>query len=311
MSEPAAKRQKLTSASNPTTTRLRELLAQERCHQVPCCFDALSAKLVARAGFDISFMSGFCVAGVHGHPDTQLISYAEMATQLSSICAATPDMPIIGDGDNGYGNSVNVKHTVRGYARCGAACIMIEDQVMPKRCGHTKGKMVVDRAEAIMRVRAACDARDEGADILVMARTDARGTHSLDEAIERCRAFRAAGADLTFLEAPLTIAEMERYCREVNGPKMANMIEGGKTPVLPLDRLQRMGYAIAVYPLTLMSAAMRGMTEALQLLRQVKPTDPTLLPFEEVKDVVGFNAYYREEDRYKADETETETTAEG
>eukprot|EP00937_MAST-01D_sp_MAST-1D-sp2_P000028 g28.t1 len=297
--EREAKRPRPCADAQSAAAQLRALLAKAKCYQVPCCSDALGAKLIQRAGFEICFMSGFCVAAVHGHPDTQLIAGGEMSTQLTDICTTTT-LPVIGDGDNGYGNAVNVKHTVRRYARAGAACIMIEDQVQPKRCGHTRGKGVVSRAEAVARVRAAADARDEGADILVMARTDARGTHGIDEAIARCVEFRAAGADVTFLEAPLSEAEMERYCREVSGPKMANMIEGGKTPVLPLSRLQAMGFNIAVYPITLLSAAIKAMDAALQLLRQEKPADPLLCEFEHVKDVVGFNKYYEEEERYKA-----------
>ena len=148
---------------------------------------------------------------------------------------------MIGDGDTGFGSAQNIKRTVHGYARAGFAAIMLEDQVAPKRCGHTEGKSVVGRDEALTRIRAAVDARDEGAGILIMARTDARACISLEEAIERCRMFREIGADITFLEAPLDEAEMRRYCEEVDGPKMANLIEGGKTPNLPPRQLEAAG----------------------------------------------------------------------
>ena len=155
-------------------------------------------------------------------------------------------IPLIGDGDTGFGSAQNIKRTVQGYARAGFAAIMLEDQVAPKRCGHTEGKSVVGRDEALTRIRAAVDARNAGADILIMARTDARACVSLDEAISRCQQFRAIGADITFLEAPLNEDEMRRYCAEVDGPKMANLIEGGRTPLLPPaqlegDRLQDRG----------------------------------------------------------------------
>jgi len=200
----------------------------------------MSARLIEDAGFSVGFMSGFAVSAARlGMPDTGLISYAELADQGSNICRAV-SIPMIGDGDTGFGSAQNVKRTVQGYARAGFAAIMLEDQVAPKRCGHTEGKAVVGRDEAAMRIQAAVDARDAGAEILIMARTDAR-IDGLDEAIARCRLFRQIGADITFLEAPTSEAEMRRYCAEVDGPKMANMIEGGKTPLLPFPELQAIG----------------------------------------------------------------------
>jgi 2-methylisocitrate lyase-like PEP mutase family enzyme len=152
---------------------------------MPCCWDALSARLIERAGFPLTFMSGFAVSAARlALPDTQLISYAEMLDQGRSICDAV-QIPVIGDADTGYGNAVNVKRTVTGYARAGFAAAMIEDQLAPKRCGHTRGKDVVSRGEAIARIQAAVDARDEGAGVLILARTDAAAVHGLDEAIAR------------------------------------------------------------------------------------------------------------------------------
>src|SRR6187397_3329068 len=146
-------------------------------------------------------------------PDAGLISYGELADQGANICQSV-SIPMIGDGDTGFGSSQNVKRTVQGYARAGFACIMLEDQVAPKRCGHTEGKAVVGRDEALMRIRAAVDARNAGTDILIMARTDARACISLEEAILRCRLFREIGADITFLEAPLNEDEMRQYCSQ-------------------------------------------------------------------------------------------------
>ena len=200
---------------------------------MPGCHDAMSARLVEEAGFQLGFMSGFAVSADRlAMPDTGLISYGELVEQGQSICRAAPDTPFIGDGDTGFGSAQNIKRTVQGYAGAGFAGIMLEDQVAPKRCGHTEGKSVVGRDEALTRIQAAVDARDDGADILIMARTDARACVDLEEAIERCRQFRKIGADITFLEAPLGTDEMRRYCHEVDGPKMANLIEGGKTPLL-------------------------------------------------------------------------------
>ena len=188
--------------SSPAVNKLCAMLQSHGTLSFPCCYDGLSARLIERAGFALSFMSGFAVSAVRlGLPDTGLISYGEMLDQGQSICSCV-SMPIIGDGDTGYGNPVNVKRTVRGYAAAGFAAIMIEDQEWPKRCGHTRGKRVVAREEAVFRVRAAVDAREEGAGILILARTDALATDGLEEALWRARAFSDAGADILFVEAP-------------------------------------------------------------------------------------------------------------
>jgi 2-methylisocitrate lyase-like PEP mutase family enzyme len=220
-----------------------------------------------------------------------------MVDQGRQICGAV-EIPVLGDADTGYGNPMNVKRTVAGYARAGFACAMIEDQLAPKRCGHTRGKEVVPRVEALQRVRAAVDAREEGADILVMARTDARATDGFDEALDRCLAFRDLGADIVFFEAPRSESEMEALCRAIPGPKMANMVEGGDTPLLPPERLEALGYQIAAYPLTLLSTAIAAMERALDDLRAGRTPD-SLLSFEGLRERVGFGEYERELDRYR------------
>jgi 2-methylisocitrate lyase-like PEP mutase family enzyme len=278
--------------------RLRALLARPGIITMPGCHDAISARLVEEAGFELGFMSGFAVSAARlGMPDTGLISFGELVDQGQNICRAV-SIPLIGDGDTGFGSAQNVKRTVEGYARAGFAAIMLEDQVAPKRCGHTEGKSVIGREEALMRIRAAVDARDAGAGILVMARTDARACISLDEAIVRCREFRTIGADITFLEAPLDEAEMRRYCAEVDGPKMANLIEGGKTPLLPPPLLESIGYKIAVYPLTMLNVAIQGMRAALRDLKEGRVA-AAAMDFEALKAAVGFPAYYAEEARYR------------
>ncbi len=288
------------SASRAET--LRRLLARPEIAVMPCCFDALSAKLVAQAGFEVTFMSGFAVSAARlGLPDTGLISYAEMLDTGRSICAATA-IPVIGDGDTGYGNAVNVKRTVKGYAQAGFAAVMIEDQVWPKRCGHTRGKAVVERGEAVARIRAAVDAREElrdaGGDILILARSDARGTDGLDEGLRRVEAFTKAGADILFLEAPKSEEEMRAFCRATDRPTLANMLEQGETPILPPAVLQEIGYSLAAYPLTLLSAAMKAMQDALAAFRRGEhPKD--LLDWQTLREVIGFDAYYEEEERYR------------
>ncbi|MFQ6022382.1 MAG: oxaloacetate decarboxylase [Acidiferrobacterales bacterium] len=277
--------------------KLRKLLAKPGLLVMPGCYDAISAKLIERAGFELLFMSGFAVSGARlGMPDTGLISYGEMVDQGRNICRAV-SIPVIGDGDTGFGNALNVKRTVQGYADAGFACIMIEDQIAPKRCGHTRGKTVVSCDEALMRLRAAVDARDEGADILIMARTDARATDGLEEGITRTRAFAELGADITFLEAPTSEQEMAEYCRSVPGAKMANLIEDGDTPLLSPDKLEAIGYKIAVYPLTLLNASILAMQETLRSLKNGQEPE-RLLRFDELKKAVGFPDYYAGEQRY-------------
>ena len=278
--------------------RLRGLLKRTEILVMPGCHDAMSARLVEEAGFEVAFMSGFAVSAARlGMPDTGLISYGELVDQGQNMCYAV-SIPLIGDGDTGFGNAQNVKRTVRGYARAGFACVMLEDQVAPKRCGHAEGKAVVGRDEAALRIRAAVDARDAREDILIMARTDARACVGLDEAIARCQMFRELGADITFLDAPTSEEEMRRYCDAVEGPKMANLIEGGKTPVLSPGQLQAIGYRIAVYPLTLLNVSIHAMRQALRSLLAGQLA-PDAMGFEELKGAVGFPGYYAEEARYR------------
>lgn len=291
-------------ATNQTTPpisaadKLRALLAKPEMMVISACYDALTAKLIEAAGMPATFMSGFGVAATRlALPDTGLISYGEMVEQGRNICGAV-DIPVLGDGDTGFGNPLNIKRTVRGYHQVGFACVMIEDQVMPKRCGHTDGKQVVRRKEALQRIQAAVDARSVGADILIMARTDARAVHGLDEAIARCNDFMDMGADITFLEAPQTEEEMYIYCKDVPGPKMANLVEHGKTPLLSHNALEQMGYKIAVYPLTLLNASVAAMQQALKCLKKGN-TVSGLMDFKTLQKIVGFNDYDDELDGYR------------
>jgi 2-methylisocitrate lyase-like PEP mutase family enzyme len=282
--------------------RLRALLSGPDLLLMPCCFDALSARLIERAGFRLTFMSGFAVSAARAAlPDTGLLSYAEMLDQGRAILEAV-SIPVIGDGDTGYGNPVNVRRTVEGYARAGFAGIMIEDQLAPKRCGHTAGKEVVGRGEALARMRAGVDARAEaGADILIVARTDARATLGLEEALWRMQAFADLGADILFLEAPRSEAEMEAFCRRVPGARMVNMLEEGVTPVLSPARLAEIGYGIAAYPLTLLNSAVYAMQEALADLKAGR-TPKRRVDFAAIREIVGFDAYDRTLDRYRGEE---------
>lgn len=281
---------------------LRRILETPGLHQGPACFDALSAKLVEKAGFQFCFMSGFSVSAVRlALPDVGLISYGEMVDQGSQITGAV-SIPVIGDGDNGYGNALNVKRTVRGYIRAGFAGILLEDQVSPKACGHTRGRKVVSREEAVVRIKAAVDARKESsADIIIIARTDARQAVSLEESLWRVQAFADAGADVLFIDALASKTEMQAFCNIFpQVPKMANMLEGGgKTPILSPMELEEIGFKIVSYPLSLLGVSIRAMKDALSALKSGRIPPPATLPsFEEIKDIIGFNDYYEEEKCY-------------
>lgn len=287
----------MTHSKSPAD-HLRALLATGDLITMPCCFDALSAKLIEQEGFGLTFMSGFATSAARiGEPDLGLISYGEVLDQARNITDAV-SIPVIGDGDTGYGNAMNVRRTVTGFAKAGCAAVMIEDQLAPKRCGHTKGKEVVGRNEAFDRIKAAVDARDAGADILILARTDARHQHGLAEAIDRAAKFKELGADILFVEAPKSIDEMRTLCAELPGPKMANIVEGGETPDLSPEELKEIGYQIAAYPLSLMAAAMKAMVECLQTMKAGQPRTDKLMDWAELRERIGFDQYYKESEHY-------------
>ncbi|KAL9436664.1 hypothetical protein AB3S75_022670 [Citrus x aurantiifolia] len=281
---------------------LRQILELPGVHQGPACFDALSAKLVEKSGFSFCFTSGFSISAARlALPDTGFISYAEMVDQGQLITQAV-SIPVIGDGDNGYGNAMNVKRTVKGYIKAGFAGIILEDQVSPKACGHTRGRKVVSREEAVMRIKAAVDARKEsGSDIVIVARTDSRQALSLEESLRRSRAFADAGADVLFIDALASKEEMKAFC-EISPlvPKMANMLEGGgKTPILNPLELEELGFKLVAYPLSLIGVSIRAMQDALTAIKGGRIPSPGSMPsFEEIKETLGFNTYYEEEKRY-------------
>ena len=285
--------------SNPKATKLRELISSGVFLPMPCCFDALSGKMIEQAGFNLTFMSGFAASASRiGAPDLGLMSYGEVVDHARNITDAT-SIPLIADGDTGYGNAMNVIRTVSGLAKAGCAGVLIEDQLAPKRCGHTPGKEVVGREEAFDRIKAAVDARENGDDILIMARTDANHTYGLTEALERAQKFHDLGADILFVEAPKNEEEMKQICSELPGCKMANIVEGGLTPNIPMTELNEMGYQIAAYPLTLLSASMRAMKNALANLKSDTPRDNDILNFSELRDIIGLEEYYEISSQYE------------
>ncbi len=277
--------------ANPMADRLRALIARGVLIKMPCCFDALSAKLVEQAGFDLTFLSGFGASASRlGEPDTGLMSYGEVLDQARNAMHPLT-IPMMADGDTGHGNPMNIMRTVRGFARSGCAAVMIEDQVAPKRCGHTQGKSVVNRSEAFERIHAAVEGRASH-DILILARTDARREHGLDEALARAAAFAKIGADILFVEEPYSIEEMATICNTIEGVHMANMLEGGQTPILPPAQLEELGFSIAAYPITLLSAAMKAMNAALADLAAGRSAQEHLLDFADLREQIGFDDYH-------------------
>jgi 2-methylisocitrate lyase-like PEP mutase family enzyme len=270
----------------------------------PAAYDGISARLTEEAGFDFAFMSGFSVsAALLGKPDVGLATFTEMLEQGRHMNEATRSLPIIGDADTGYGDVMNVKRTVAGYAAAGFAGILIEDQEWPKSCGHVGRKTVVSREEAFARIKAACDARDESpyGNIVIVARTDARQAISFEEALLRCHEFAKAGADVVFIDALETKAEMRTFCvamRTVGVYTMANMLEGGgKTPILTPEELEEMGFSLCAFPLSLLGASIAGMQSALEGLKRGEISSQ-LPSFSKLQEIVGFPEYFEEAKTY-------------
>jgi 2-methylisocitrate lyase-like PEP mutase family enzyme len=278
-------------------TTLRELLAGPEPVLAPGAYDALSARLAEQAGFGAVYMTGFgASASLLGRPDVGLLSFGEMADQARRIVQAV-GVPVIADADDGYGNPLNVRRTVREYEAAGVAALHIEDQVAPKRCGHLAGKDVIPAAEMVEKVRAAVDARS---DLLVIARTDARAVEGLDAALARARAYRDAGADVLFVEAPEDEAEVEAVAAAFpDTPLLFNWADGGRTPPLGLDRIRELGFSLVLFPLTALFAAAQAVRDTFARLRAEGTPSPALR-FGEFTDLVGLPEYERLEERYAA-----------
>ncbi len=270
------------------TTLFKRLIESSEILLLPGVHDALSARIGAQAGFKAMTGGGYSAsATLLGQPDTSQLSLTEMADHYARICDVI-DVPFLGDGDTGFGNVTNAARTVRVYERAGLAGMFIEDQVFPKRCGHMSGKAVIPAEEMIAKLKSALDARRDP-DFVIMARTDAVAVHGLDDALERMELYREAGADLLFVEAPRTADEMRRICTELDGPNLANMIEGGATPVLPLKELTEIGYAVVTYPVAatfVVAKAVRGLMNYLAANGTTVGFDPEMLRFDDFNDII-------------------------
>ena len=280
---------------------LRRLLKEEEILLAPGCFNALSARLIEQAGFKAIYVSGAAVAGNFlGYPDIGLTTMSEMLENARNIVRVT-SLPVICDADTGFGNAINMMRTVREFESAGLAGIQIEDQVMPKKCGHTEGKLLISKAEMVQKVKAAVDARQDP-DFVLVVRTDAIAVNGLDDALDRALAYQEAGADVVFVEAPRTLEEMRRVCGTIKAPLLANMVEGGgKTPILPLQELKEMGYKMVIYPVSTHMAAIKAMQEVLAVLKQDGTTArcaSQMVPFQEMFEVVGRSKFVALEKKY-------------
>ncbi|QCC50152.1 isocitrate lyase/PEP mutase family protein [Halapricum salinum] len=284
-------------------TELRRLLDQPEITVFPGAYDTMSAKLAEQAGFETVFTSGFSIAATQlGLPDLGLMTASENVDRIRRITESI-SIPLVADMDTGYGNALNVRRTIGECIDAGVAGAILEDQQWPKRCGHMDEKRVVPTDEHVRRIRAAADVREErDSDFLLIGRTDAREPHGLDEAIERGRAYERAGADVVFVEAPQSREELERIATAFDAPTFANMIEGGKTPVLSADELDDLGFDIVVYPLTALFAMTRAVREAYEALATHGTTDAVeTVTFAQFEDVLGTESY-RERQREYAEE---------
>lgn len=284
----------------------KEKLASGKIMITPSVYDALSAKIAQEAGITCLVMGGYAVAASRlAKPDIGWLSLTEMARALKEIADAT-DLPLIGDGDTGYGNAMNVIRTVQEFERTGASCMFLEDQAWPKRCGHMDGKQVIDAAEHAQKIRAACDARVDK-NFLIMARTDSRAIYGLDDAIERGKMYADAGAELLFIEAVRDRSEIEKVARAFEGSGtyiVANMIEGGKTPIIPAAELEQMGYSIVFWPCTLPYLISKVLYDAFSALQKDGTTAAIadqMIDFPRFNHFIGLDDYKELEKKYKVD----------
>jgi 2-methylisocitrate lyase-like PEP mutase family enzyme len=289
---------------------LAKLIRSGKFVSAPGVYDMISARIADAMGFDALYMTGYGVTASHlGLPDAGLASYTDMVSRVGQIAQGTRT-PLIADGDTGYGGLLNVQHTVRGYEAAGAAGIQLEDQEVPKKCGHTLGRRVVPLADMVMKIEVAVESRSSP-DFLIVARTDARTTLGLDEALRRAEAFARAGADILFIESPESEAEMTRIGKAFDLPLLANMVEGGRTPVLPQKQLAEIGYRIAIYPalgFLAAGAALKQVYTALQRDGGSHKVTDSLYDFGEFSRLMGFEAVWEFDRLHAVEEANDKST---
>ena len=271
------------------TTILRQLLAGKNIVVTPGAHDALTAKIIEKTGFPAVYMTGYGQAASHlGKPDVGLLTMTEMVARAANIVEAV-SIPVIADADTGFGNAVNVMRTVREYEKAGVAAIQLEDQVAPKKCGHMTGRQVVSKEEMVGKIKAAVDARRDE-DLVIIARTDARTVHGINEALDRAKAYEEAGADLLFVESPESIEEMKLITSSFKVPVLANMVEGGRTPLLLNQELEKIGFNIVIYPTASTYSVCLAVSRLMQNLKQTGTTAgmmDEMIKFTEFNELIG------------------------
>jgi 2-methylisocitrate lyase-like PEP mutase family enzyme len=284
--------------SNERAARLRGLIAEREIFVAPGVFDGISAKLVERAGFALVYASGGAIARSTGVPDLGLLSVNEVVARMAAIVDAV-GIPVIGDADTGYGNALNAARAMRDFARAGLAAVHLEDQTFPKRCGHYDDKALVGQAEMVQKLRAARDA--VGDDLVLIARTDALAVEGFERAVERAHRYMEAGAEVIFVEAPTSEAEIAEIARALPYPKLINMFHGGKTPIVPLETLRRLGYRLVIVPSDLQRAALAAMARTLEAIKADGNSlrlAGEMVSFREREEIVGTARYLALEKRY-------------
>ena len=278
-------------------TALKDLIANGSFTSAPGVFDPLSARVAEQSGANALYMTGYGVsASLLGQPDAGLVSYREMVDRVRAICEVTT-VPMIADGDTGFGGLANVRQAVQGYEDAGASAIQIEDQEYPKRCGHTRNRKVISTEDMVRKIELACETRQSDT-FLIVARTDARTEHGLDEALSRAEAYRSAGADVLFVESPESLDEMRMINEQLSDtPTLANMVGGGKTPMLVDAELRALGYNIAIHPVYLLGAAVTAMREALRALQATGQEASSAATLDELNTLVDFESVWALDER--------------
>lgn len=268
---------------------LRQMMTGNRIVVAPGAHDALTAKIIEQVGFSAVYMTGYGQAASHlGKPDVGLLTLTEMVARASNIVEAV-NVPVIADADTGFGNAVNVMRTLREYEKAGVAAIQLEDQVAPKKCGHMTGRQVVSKEEMVGKIKAAADVRTDP-DLMIIARTDARTIHGIGEALERAKAYEEAGADILFIESPESVEEMKQITTSFKVPVLANMVEGGRTPFLPVKELQDLGYDLVIFPTASTYLVTKALTRLMTVLKETGTTAsliPEMITFEQFNDLIG------------------------
>jgi len=283
---------------------LKKLLQAKEILVAPGAYDVFSAKMIEKIGFKTVYMTGYGTsASILGKPDVGLLSMTEMSKRAGDIAKAV-NVPVIADADTGYGNPLNVRRTVMEYERGGVAGIQLEDQVFPKKCGHMMGRKIIPKEEMVQKIKAACDVREDK-DFVIIARTDARTNYGLDEAIARGKAYQEAGADLIFIESPESIEEMQKINSEFSKiPTLANMVEGGRSPNLTIDELEKLGFSIVIFSTGPLYSATKGVKDYLTELKTKGTTSSRInkmISFKEFNELIGLQDYLDLEKKYQVD----------